>query len=140
MEEEVRTTYTHLINKVRFSVPRQAMLGILAERGLYPEESYEDCDKDKARLAYADTLKWFILGPGKVNNTSDADNGWSHSEGGFDISEEDIKNMAAEANAIYAELDPASMLKRRSTFRMSSHGISRANLDLCGMPLPRTRR
>ena len=51
MEEEVRTTYTHLINKVRFSVPRQAMLGILAERGLYPEEPYEDCDKDKARLA-----------------------------------------------------------------------------------------
>ena len=112
------------------------MLGILAERGIYPDESFEDCDKDKARLAYADTLKWFILGPGKVNNTSDADNGWSHSEGGFDISDEDRKNMTAEANAIYAELEPSSMLKRKSTFRMHSHGIKRATLDMGGIPQP----
>lgn len=136
MEEEVRTIYTHLINKVRFSVPKQAMLGILAERGLYPDESFDDCDKDKARLAYADTLKWFLLGPGKVNNTSDTDNGWSHSEGGFDISSEDRKNMTAEANAIYAELEPSSMLKRRSAFRVYSHGIKRATLDMEGMPRP----
>lgn len=136
MEEEVRTTYTHLINKVRFSVPRQAMLGILAERGLYPEEPYEDCDKDMRRLAYADTLKWFILGPSKVNNTSDSDNGWSHSEGGYDISKDDLKNMTAEANAIYAELEPSSVLKRRSTFRVYSHGIKRATLDMDGIPQP----
>lgn len=138
--EEVRTTYTHLINKVRFSVPKQAMLGILAERGLYPEEPYEDCDKDKARLAYADTLKWFILGPGKVNNTSDSDNGWSHSEGGFDVSDNDRKDMVAEANAIYAELEPSSMLKRRSTFRLSSHGICKANIGLDGMSIPRIKK
>ena len=136
MEEEVRTIYTHLINKVRFSVPKQAMLGILAERGIYPDESFEDCDKDKARLAYADTLKWFILGPGKVNNTSDADNGWSHAEGGFDMSDADRKNMTAEANAIYAELEPSSMLKRKSTFRMHSHGIKRVTLDIDGTPQP----
>ena len=95
-----------------------------------------DCDKDMRRLAYADTLKWFILGPSKTNNTSDSDNGWSHSEGGYDISKDDLKNMTAEANAIYAELEPSSVLKRRSTFRVYSHGIKRATLDIDGTPQP----
>lgn len=117
-------------------VPKQAMLGILAERDLYPGSDFMDCDRSKARLAYADMLKWFILGPSKVNNTSDSDNGWSHSEGGYDISKDDLKNMTAEANAIYAELEPSSVLKRRGTFRVCSHGIKRATLDIGGIPQP----
>ena len=44
--------------------------------------------------------------------------------------------MTAEANAIYAELEPSSMLKRRSAFRVYSHGIKRATLDMGGMPQP----
>ena len=136
METEVRTIYEHLISKVKFMVPKQAMLGILAERDLYPEADFMDCDKDMRRLAYADTLKWFIIGPSKVNNTSDSDNGWSHSEGGYDISKDDLKNMTAEANAIYAELEPSSVLKRRSTFRVYSHGIKRATFDMDGIPQP----
>ena len=136
METEVRTIYEHLINKVKFMVPKQTMLGILAERDLYPEADFMDCDKDMRRLAYADTLKWFILGPSKTNNTSDSDNGWTHTGGGYDMSDNDRSEMKAEANAIYAELEPESMLKKKSTFRVVSNGIKRANYSPFGEPLP----
>lgn len=139
MENEfVLTAYDYLIDKVKFDVPKKTMLSIMVVRGIGLEALYEEVDKDTLRLAYADTLKWFIIGPSKKNNVSDSDNGWSHSEGGYQISDEDRKEMKAEANAIYKELEPESVMKRKSTFRMVSHGIKRANITSYGMKLPHT--
>lgn len=141
MENEfVLTAYDYLIDKVKFDVPKKTMLSIMVVRGIDPEALYEEVDKDTLRLAYADTLKWFIIGPSKKNNVSDSDNGWSHSEGGYQISDEDRKEMKAEANAIYKELEPESVMKRKSTFRMVSHGIKRANVTSYGMKLPHTTK
>ena len=117
-------------------MPMKALLGIMYDRELENEIDLEACDKDKVRLAYADMLKWFVLGPSKVNNTSDSDNGWTHSGGGYDMSDNDRSEMKAEANAIYAELEPDSMLKKKSTFRVTSNGVKRANYSPCGEPLP----
>lgn len=137
MENEfVLTAYDYLIDKVKFDVPKKTMLSIMVVRGIGLEALYEEVDKDALRLAYADTLKWFIIGPSKKNNVSDSDNGWSHSEGGYQISDEDRKEMKAEANAIYKELEPESVMKRKSTFRMVSHGIKKANVTSYGMKLP----
>lgn len=139
MENEfVLTAYDYLIDKVKFDVPKKTMLSIMVVRGIGLEALYEEVDKDALRLAYADTLKWFIIGPSKKNNVSDSDNGWSHSEGGYQISDEDRKEMKAEANAIYKELEPESVMKRKSTFRMVSHGIKKANVTSYGMKLPHT--
>lgn len=139
MENEfVLTAYDYLIDKVKFDVPKKTMLSIMVVRGIDLEALYEEVDKDTLRLAYADTLKWFIIGPSKKNNVSDSDNGWSHSEGGYQISDEDRKEMKAEANAIYKELEPESVMKRKSTFRMVSHGIKKANVTSYGMKLPHT--
>lgn len=138
MEKEM-TAYTaldHLANKVKFDVPRKTVIGILADRGVDPSDGYVDSDKDTMRLAYADLLKWFLLGPSKVNNTSDSDNGWTHAGGGYDMSDDDRAEMKAEANAIYKELEPSSMLKKKATFRITSHGVKRANYSLWGCPLP----
>ena len=132
---EVYTAYDYLINKVKFEVPRKTMLGIMLMRGIHTESLICDCDQDALRLAYADTLKWFCIGPSKVNNTSDSDNGWTHSGGGYEISGDDISAMKAEANAIYQELEPDSMLKKKSTFRVTSHGVKRANYSPYGGPL-----
>ena len=52
------------------------------------------------------------------------------------MSDEDRSEMKAEANAIYAELEPESMLKKKSTFRVVSNGIKRANYSPFGEPLP----
>ncbi len=137
-EEEVKvlTIGDYLINKVKFAVPEDCVKVILVDRDLDYGAPYMDCDKDTARLAYADILKWLVLGPSKFNNTSDTDNGWSHSGGGYELSDEDISELKAEANAIYAELEPESALKRKSTFRMTSHGIKRANRTMWGEPMP----
>lgn len=138
MAEEVKTLSIgdYLVNKVKFEVPEGTVKVILADRELDYDTAYADCDKNTVRLAYADLLKWIVLGPSKFNNTSDTDNGWTHSGGGYELSDEDISELKAEANAIYAELEPESALKRKSAFRMTSHGIKKANRTLCGEPLP----
>lgn len=132
------TVVDYLLNKVRFGVPRKALLPILYDRELDDKASYMSCDKDKVRLAYADLLKWYILGASKVNNTTDTDNGWSHTTAGYELSDDDIANLKSEANAIYEELSPESVIKRRSTFRITSHGIKRAARDMNGMYVPHT--
>lgn len=126
----------YLMNKTRFALPAKALISILVDRGLDAEEELSACDKQSLRLAYADILKWFVLGPSKVNNTSDSDNGWTHTEGGYEISDEDRSEMKAEANAIYKELEPKSVMKRKVTFRINSHGIKHTNYTLWGEVLP----
>ena len=138
MEKETNayTVLDYLANKVNFEVYRETVIGILADRGVDPSDMYVDSDKDTMRLAYADLLKWFLLGPSKVNNPSDSDNGWTHSGGGYDMSDDDRAEMKAEANAIYKELEPGSMLKKKSSFRIISHGVKRASYSPWGSPLP----
>ena len=137
MEKETNayTVLDYLENKVNFEVYRETVIGILADRGVDPSDMYVDSDKDAMRLAYADLLKWFLLGPSKVNNTSESDNGWTHSGGGYDMSDDDRAEMKAEANAIYKELEPGSMLKKKSSFRIISHGVKRASYSPWGSPL-----
>jgi len=129
-----------LMSKVKFEVPDETLHTILVERELDGGSEYATEDRGKTRLAYADLLKWFIVGPSKVNNTTDTDNGWTHAGGGYELSQEDISRMRAEANAIYDELEPASSLKRRVTFRLSSHGVRKADLLACGLRAPRIQR
>lgn len=135
-KNEQFTVMDYLSGKVKFGVTRKSLQAHLADRGLTSDELYCDCDKKVLRLCYADVLKWFCIGASKVNNTSDADNGWSHSGGGYELSSDDISALKAEANAIYEELEPESVLKKKSSFRIVSHGVKRATCDLGGYPLP----
>lgn len=145
MKTGVNSTYTvqdHLAASVKFSVPRQALYARLIDRDLDPDTEYDydfrqqKENKEKFRLAYADVIKWFVLGMSKKNNTSDGDNGWSHSGGGYEIDDKDRKLLMAEANAIYQELEPKSVFKSKTVFRMNSFGIQHANYDAAGNPLP----
>nr|DAG73822.1 MAG TPA: hypothetical protein [Bacteriophage sp.]DAO73877.1 MAG TPA: hypothetical protein [Caudoviricetes sp.] len=133
---KIHTLEDALFSKVRFSIPEDTVRTILIERALDGNMAYVDANPTDVRLAYADILKWLVLGPSKMNNTSDSDNGWSHTEGGFEISERDRTELKAEANAIYAELEPSSMLKKKSSFRITSHGVKRADFSAFGCPLP----
>lgn len=133
---KIHTLEDALFSKVRFSIPEDTVRTILIERALDGNMAYVDANPTDVRLAYADILKWLVLGPSKMNNTSDSDNGWSHTEGGFEMSESDRAELKAEANAIYAELEPSSMLKKKSSFRITSHGVKRADLSAFGCPLP----
>lgn len=140
---EVEKTYTievYILAKVKFEVPVDALYPIFIDRGFEKSTPINDCDMDKVRLAYADLLKWMVLGPSKVNNTSDTDNGWTHSSGGYQLTQDDIKELKSEANAIYKKLEPESVFGKKSTFRINSGGIMRANIDVSGNPLPHINR
>lgn len=135
-EVTILSVGNYLISKVKFEVPEDTVKAILVDRELDYDAAYMDSDRNAVRLAYADLLKWIILGPSKFNNTSDTDNGWTHSGGGYEMSDNDISALKAEANAIYAELEPSSELKKKSVFRITSHGIKRANYTAWGRPIP----
>lgn len=125
---------------VNFSVPDSTVDHICVTRGVESDLPYTamvgpNGDID-ARLLKADLLMWMVRGPGKVNNTSDQDNGWAHSEGGYTLSEADKRRLLAEANAIYDELEPESVFGRKA-IRMRSAGIMPAYRDTDGRPLPR---
>ena len=136
---EVNDIYTvedYIINKVKYDVPTEALKPIFIDRGIDASSAVIDCDKAAVKLAYADLLKWMVLGPSKVNNTSDTDNGWTHSAGGYQFTTDDIAELKAIANGIYKELEPTSVFGKKSVFRMNSGGIKRANTDPFGNPLP----
>lgn len=138
-EHKVYTVEDYLLGSVKFKLPASAVMPIFINRGIdahMPVSELGDEDKTTLRLCYADLLKWFVIGPSKVNNVSDSDNGWTHSGGGYELSDDDIANMKAEANAIYSELEPESVFARKSSFKVSSFGVMRANRDMRGMPLP----
>lgn len=139
-ERAVYTVGEYLSDKIRFGVPDGAVRAILADRGIDESAALMDCAKGGVRLAYADLLKWVLTGPGKVNNSSDTDNGWSHTEGGYEIGDADREQLMSEANAIYDELEPSSAIRRKGAFRMACFGVKRANKDLCGDWLPRVER
>lgn len=123
------TVMQHIGGLVKYDVPKSAMKALMAERGIAFSALYSDTEKDAIRLLYADVLKWFVLGPSKKNNTTDTDNGWTHAGGGYELTSEDKSDMKAKANAIYAELEPESEIKRKVTFRIKSYGICRASRD-----------
>ncbi len=141
VEEEATYTVTDYLGySVNFNIPRKTLAGIMFIRNVDPESLVEDCDKDALRLCYADMIRWFLTGPSKRNNTSDTDNGWSHTGGGYEISTEDRKALAAAANAIYAELEPDTYVGKKVTFTMNSFGVMRGKVvpDKYGFrPLPR---
>lgn len=114
----VYTVEDWLFGCVNFAVPEEAVSYILMTRGVDGSTSYQSAKTGATdiRLLKADLYKWLVLGPSKVNNTTDSDNGWSHSDGGYTLSKEDKSLLAAEANAIYDELEPESVFyKRRIT-------------------------
>lgn len=125
-----------LFGCVNFAVPQTAVDFILATRGVDGDTLYEDSgDLDvDIRLLKADLLKWIVLGAGKVNNTTDSDNGWSHSDGGYTLSKDDKKMLLAEANAIYEELEEDSVFYASKT-TVHSLGIRPVRWNLNGTPI-----
>jgi hypothetical protein len=130
------TIQDYILEKVKFEVPEGALRPILMDRGIEVDTEAQNVDENVKKLVYADLLKWMVLGPSKVNNTSDTDNGWSHSSGGYQLTSDDVKELKAEANAIYKKLEPDSVFGKRSRFVINSGGIKRANRDLLGCNLP----
>lgn len=145
--QKVYTVEDWLFGCVNFTIPQSAIDSVLVQRSVNGSQKYakevsvtvgegEESKTIDIRLLKADLLKWIVLGAGKVNNTSDSDNGWSHSDGGYTLTKDDKKLLTDEANAIYEELEPESVFAKKK-IRMRSAGVMPAYRDTDGTPLPR---
>lgn len=138
--QEVQKPYTledYLLDKVNFNVPVGAITAICKDRKADQSKVYPDeCSDYNVRLLYADVLKWIVLGAGRVGATKDSDNGWSHSDGSYTLSDADKKRLINEANQIYEEEGELDSKFGKTKIRMRSHGIMSANYGLDGRPLP----
>ena len=128
MSEEAGKVYTMadwLADCVEIPVSAGLVRSILAEREVSEDSSFYDTNKAVRELCKADLL--WALGtttPNRMGAVSDSDNGWSHSDGGYTLTEGDKKRLLAEANAIYGKYDePTKGTKTKIT--ITQHGISR---------------
>lgn len=132
----VRTVGDFLFGCVNFAVSSDAVTHVSLERGYDPNTEKADVEENTLRLMKADLYKWIVLGPSRVSDTKDQDNGWAHSGGGYTLSKEDKKLLMDEANAIYEELEPKSVFGKKK-IRMRSAGIMPTYYDTDGTPIRR---
>lgn len=134
-ENNVRTAEDYVFGCVNFAVPQEAVDHILSEREITSSKPYEELEKKDKDLLKADLYVWICMGPSKVDSTSDSDNGWKHSEGGYTLSDEDKDRMLAVAKAIYEKYDE-EYIDDSVSVAISSFGIQPCDYDEAGIPLP----
>lgn len=134
-ENTVRTAEDYVLGCVNFAIPQEAADYILGERNIEAEKPYDELEKKDRELLKADLYVWICMGPSKVSSTSDSDNGWSHSEGGYTLSDDDKDRMLAFAKAIYEKYDE-EYIDVSVSVQISSFGITPCDYDEAGIPLP----
>lgn len=134
----VRTVEDYVFGCVNFEIPSECAATILNDRGLEVDAPLSSLDTKTKELLKADLYVWICMGPGKVTASTDSDNGWSHSGGGFTLSSDDKDRMLGYAYDIYDKYDEESPADDRVRVTIESHGIAHCDYDCFGNPLPHT--
>ena len=154
-EKKVRTVRDYVFGCVNFQISDETAEHICDERGIDPDKTFDELfpkptedatdvvseeenlePKRTKELLKADLYVWICMGPTKVNSTSDSDNGWSHSEGGYQLTDEDKDRMLAYAKSIYEEYDEEFDYDDSVEVNVSSFGIQPCDYNEAGIPLP----
>ena len=134
-------TYTvkdYLIGCVNFDIPIEAVVRICLDREVDMNEDAMATEKSVRDLCKADLYVWIVLGVSRRGNNSDSDNGWSHTVGGFTLTEKDKEYLLKAANAIYEENGEQTIGK--TAVKIKSYGIKPADFDVSGVPQPHILR
>lgn len=134
-ENNVRTAEDYVFSCVNFAIPQEGVDYVLGERKIKASKPYEELEKKDKELLKADIYVWICMGPSKINSTSDSDNGWSHSEGGYTLSDDDKDRMLKYAKAIYDKYDE-EYIDDSVCVAIESFGITPCDYDEAGIPLP----
>lgn len=134
-ENNVRTAEDYVFSCVNFAIPQEGVDYVLGERKIKAEKPYDELEKKDKELLKADIYVWICMGPSKINSTSDSDNGWSHSEGGYTLSDDDKDRMLKYAKAIYDKYDE-EYIDDSVSVAIESFGITPCDYDEAGIPLP----
>ena len=155
-EKKVRTVRDYVFDCVNFQISDETAEHICDERGIDPDKTFDELfpkpeadapdavaddenviePKRTKELLKADLYVWICMGPTKVNSTSDSDNGWSHSEGGYQLTDEDKDRMLAYAKSIYEKYDEEFDYDDSVEVNVSSFGIQPCDYNEAGIPLP----
>lgn len=131
-----KTIREYVFGCVNFLLPDEAADHVLFERDVDGDMPLDETDKKTRELLKADLYVWICMGPSKVNSTSDSDNGWSHSDGGHTLSDEDKDRMLRYAKAIYDKYDEEFDFDDSVSVAIESFGITPCDYDETGIPLP----
>lgn len=135
VDKKIRTAEDYVFGCVNFALPQEGADYVLNERNIESDTPYEELSKKDKDLLKADIYVWICLGPSKVNSTSDSDNGWSHSEGGYTLTDDDKDRMLAFAKATYEKYGE-EFIDDSVSVTISSFGIQPCDYDESGIPLP----
>lgn len=154
-EKKVRTVRDYVFGCVNFQISDETAECICDERGIDPDKTFDELfpkptedatdvvseeenlePKRTKELLKADLYVWICMGPTKVNSTSDSDNGWSHSEGGYQLTDEDKDRMLAYAKTIYDKYGEEFEYDDSVEVIVSSFGIQPCDYNEAGIPLP----
>lgn len=154
-EKKVRTVRDYVFGCVNFQISDETAECICDERGIDPDKTFDELfpkptedatdvvseeenlePKRTKELLKADLYVWICMGPTKVNSTSDSDNGWSHSEGGYQLTDEDKDRMLAYAKTIYDKYGEEFDYDDSVEVNVSSFGIQPCDYNEAGIPLP----
>ena len=119
-----------LADMVNFPVSAELVRSILAERDVAEDMAYADVNEQVRDLCKADMYSRIALtSPNRLGATSDSDNGWEHSDGGYTLTKDDKDGLLAAANEIYEKYDEPTK-GRKLTIRITQHGIARRSWEL----------
>lgn len=129
------TIEDYLLDTVNLNVSSSLVIPILLRRGIAPGSLLTEVEQKPRDLAEAD---FYVLlattTPDRQGTVSDSDNNWEHSDGGFTLSKTYRNLLLDKANALYAQYDEPLVGSR--SFKMRSHGVQRARIDMNGEPMP----
>lgn len=131
MSEETAYMFsTWLSDRVNIRVPEGLIRSILVERDVDEKALYTEVEERVRDLCKADLYSCIALtSPNRAGAVSDEDNGWSHSDGGFTLSEYDKKLLLDAANEIYEEYEEPTK-GRRTKIKIINFGIKRTKIPL----------
>ena len=119
-----------LADRVNFPVSAGLVRSILAESDVAEDMAYADVNEQVRDLCKADMYSRIALtSPNRLGATSDSDNGWEHSDGGYTLTKDDKDGLLAAANEIYEKYDEPTKGKKL-TIRITQHGIARRSWEL----------
>lgn len=119
-----------LADMVNFPVSAGLVRSILTERDVAEDMAYADVNEQVRDLCKADMYSRIALtSPNRLGATSDSDNGWEHSDGGYTLTKDDKDGLLAAANEIYEKYDEPTK-GRKLTIRITQHGIARWSREL----------
>lgn len=137
IENRTYTIADWLCGRVGLAVATENVKSLCYSRNIEPDYPYSDTEVRERDLLEADLLVHIATTwANKVNNTTDSDNGWSHSDGGYTLTDDDKERMLARARSLYGKWDEEMPFDDNVSVSVTSFGISHCDFGEGIWPQP----